>query len=58
MFKWPNVFDIWNTYLTKFVHRYVSHLNVRESFSAERLGHGMYFSWPRCCKGNLVFLCC
>ena len=24
MFKWPNVFDIWNTYLTKFIHRYVS----------------------------------
>ena len=22
MFKWPNVFDIWNTYLTKFVGRY------------------------------------
>lgn len=22
MFKWPNVFDIWNTYLTKFIHRY------------------------------------
>lgn len=24
MFKWPNVFDIWNTYLTKFIQRYVS----------------------------------
>ncbi|XP_058970864.2 pre-mRNA-splicing factor SYF1-like isoform X1 [Pocillopora verrucosa] len=22
MFKWPNVFDIWNTYLTKFIQRY------------------------------------
>ena len=22
MFKWPNVFDIWNTYLTKFLARY------------------------------------
>eukprot|EP00117_Sycon_ciliatum_P020916 scpid36740/ scgid18492/ Pre-mRNA-splicing factor SYF1; Protein HCNP; XPA-binding protein 2 len=22
MFKWPNVFDIWNTYLTKFLERY------------------------------------
>ena len=22
MFKWPNVFDIWNTYLTKFIARY------------------------------------
>ena len=27
MFKWPNVFDIWNTYLTKFIHRYVSLIN-------------------------------
>ena len=24
MFKWPNVFDIWNTYLSKFIGRYVS----------------------------------
>ena len=24
LFKWPNVFDIWNTYLTKFIERYVS----------------------------------
>lgn len=24
LFKWPNVFDIWNTYLTKFIDRYVS----------------------------------
>ena len=23
LFKWPNVFDIWNTYLTKFIDRYV-----------------------------------
>lgn len=22
MFKWPNVFDIWNTYLDKFIKRY------------------------------------
>lgn len=22
MFKWPNVYDIWNTYLTKFLNRY------------------------------------
>ena len=22
MFKWPNVFDIWNTYLTEFLERY------------------------------------
>ncbi|GCC31864.1 hypothetical protein chiPu_0010324 [Chiloscyllium punctatum] len=22
LFKWPNVFDIWNTYLTKFIDRY------------------------------------
>ncbi|XP_031570615.1 pre-mRNA-splicing factor SYF1-like [Actinia tenebrosa] len=22
MFKWPNVFDIWNTYLSKFIRRY------------------------------------
>ncbi|XP_062622386.1 pre-mRNA-splicing factor SYF1-like [Saccostrea cucullata] len=22
LFKWPNVFDIWNTYLTKFMERY------------------------------------
>nr|CAB3267779.1 pre-mRNA-splicing factor SYF1 [Phallusia mammillata] len=22
MFKWPNVYDIWNTYLTKFIKRY------------------------------------
>ncbi|PVD22082.1 hypothetical protein C0Q70_17885 [Pomacea canaliculata] len=22
LFKWPNVFDIWNTYLTKFINRY------------------------------------
>jgi len=24
MFKWPHVNDIWNTYLTKFIERYVS----------------------------------
>ena len=24
LFKWPHVYDIWNTYLTKFTHRYVS----------------------------------
>ena len=24
MFKWPHVHDIWNTYLTKFIDRYVS----------------------------------
>lgn len=22
LFKWPNVHDIWNTYLTKFIDRY------------------------------------
>ncbi|CAK8697921.1 unnamed protein product [Clavelina lepadiformis] len=22
MFKWPNVYDVWNTYLTKFINRY------------------------------------
>jgi pre-mRNA-splicing factor SYF1 len=22
LFKWPNVYDIWNTYLSKFIHRY------------------------------------
>ena len=22
MFKWPQVYDIWNTYLTKFIQRY------------------------------------
>lgn len=22
LFKWPNVYDIWNTYLTKFIDRY------------------------------------
>jgi len=22
LFKWPNVYDIWNTYLTKFLKRY------------------------------------
>ncbi|XP_064616120.1 pre-mRNA-splicing factor SYF1-like [Liolophura sinensis] len=22
LFKWPNVYDIWNTYLTKFINRY------------------------------------
>ena len=22
LFKWPNVFDIWNTYLTEFLERY------------------------------------
>jgi pre-mRNA-splicing factor SYF1 len=22
LFKWPNVFDIWNTYLSKFLKRY------------------------------------
>ena len=25
MFKWPLVFELWTTYLTKFVKRYVSH---------------------------------
>lgn len=24
LFKWPHVYDIWNTYLTKFMKRYVS----------------------------------
>jgi hypothetical protein len=24
MFRWPHVFDLWNTYLTKFISRYVS----------------------------------
>ena len=24
LFKWPNVFDIWNTYLTKFWKRFES----------------------------------
>ncbi len=24
LFRWPNVYDIWNTYLTKFIDRYVS----------------------------------
>ena len=24
LFKWPHVYDIWNTYLTKFIKRYVS----------------------------------
>ena len=24
LFKWPHVYDIWNTYLTKFINRYVS----------------------------------
>ena len=24
LFKWPNVYDIWNTYLMKFIARYVS----------------------------------
>lgn len=24
LFKWPNVYDIWNTYLVKFLKRYVS----------------------------------
>lgn len=24
LFKWPHLYDIWNTYLTKFVKRYVS----------------------------------
>ena len=23
LFKWPHVYDIWNTYLTKFIKRYV-----------------------------------
>jgi len=23
LFKWPHVYDIWNTYLTKFINRYV-----------------------------------
>lgn len=26
LFKWPHVYDIWNTYLTKFIKRYVSAL--------------------------------
>ena len=25
LFKWPHVYDIWNTYLTKFIKRYVSY---------------------------------
>ena len=27
LFKWPNVYDIWNTYLVKFIARYVSMRN-------------------------------
>lgn len=23
LFKWPHVYDIWNTYLMKFIQRYV-----------------------------------
>lgn len=23
LFKWPHIYDIWNTYLTKFIKRYV-----------------------------------
>lgn len=29
LFKWPHVFDIWNTYLTKFIKRYVSSMVTR-----------------------------
>lgn len=33
LFKWPNVFDIWNTYLTKFINRYVCILNIILKFT-------------------------
>ena len=26
LFRWPNVYDLWNTYLTKFIDRYVSYI--------------------------------
>ncbi|XP_064458638.1 pre-mRNA-splicing factor syf1 homolog [Ornithodoros turicata] len=35
LFKWPNVFDIWNTYLTKFLKRYNS-LNSNGGSKLER----------------------
>lgn len=41
MFKWPNVFDIWNTYLSKFIKRYVSTVIViprrRKTHCSERV---------------------
>ena len=30
LFKWPHVYDIWNTYLTKFMKRYVSSIGLPE----------------------------
>ena len=27
LFKLPNVFDLWNTYLTTFIQRYVGEIN-------------------------------
>lgn len=27
LFRWPNVYDIWATYLSKFIERYVSFLH-------------------------------
>jgi hypothetical protein len=36
LFKWPNVYDIWNTYLMKFIARYVSMPNKKIiSFSGQ-----------------------
>ena len=29
LFKWPHVYDIWNTYLTKFIKRYVGSMVTR-----------------------------
>ncbi|KAK3752668.1 hypothetical protein QZH41_006488 [Actinostola sp. cb2023] len=31
MFKWPNVFDIWNTYLSKFIRRYMFNLYIKRA---------------------------
>ena len=43
MFKWPNVFDIWNTYLTKFIHRYVSYKTTFKVFTS-RLNPGFFIN--------------
>ena len=36
LFRWPNVFDLWNTYLSKFIDRYVSTLYVYMCFVCDR----------------------
>ncbi|EDQ86376.1 uncharacterized protein MONBRDRAFT_28344 [Monosiga brevicollis MX1] len=36
LFKWPIVFEIWNTYLAKFIKRYVSQLHLVQALTQQQ----------------------